>query len=433
MRLLIILSLSLLAAGGAAQPLYFPPLVGSNWATVEPATLGWCPDELEALRTLVDERNTKGFIILQDGRIAVEWYFDTFTRDSLWYWASAGKSLTATLVGIAQEEGLLSISDPTQQYLGAGWTSLTPEQEAAITIRHQLTMTTGLDDTQGDVDCTTPDCLTYLAAPGTRWAYHNAPYTLLDPVLEAASGQPLNQFYNSRIGTKIGAFGLYVPIGFNRVFFSRTRDMARFGLLILANGQWNNTTVLGDMDYLTAMHTPSQSLNPAYGYLWWLNGQDSYLLPRVQFSFPGPLIPTAPADMFSALGKDDQKVYVVPSQKLVVVRLGLDAGDSPLALSDFDRLLWEKIAALPCVSSTTQATDALQLRLSPNPVRGWLTLDTDIDFDTWSMIDMYGRCLQTQPAAIRQMDVGQWPSGAYTVQLHKSGRVMAVQKVLVNE
>ncbi len=428
--LLAILSL-FLAVRGTAQDLYFPPLVGSNWATVEPASLGWCPDALDSLYTLLDERGTKGFIILKDGRIAVERYFGTFTRDSVWYWASAGKSLTATLVGIAQEEGLLSIADPTQQYLGNGWTSLTPEQEAAITIRHQLTMTTGLNDGLGDVDCTTPDCLTYLAAPGTRWAYHNAPYTLLDPVLEAASGQTLNQFYNTRVGSKIGAFGLYVPIGFNRVFFSRTRDMARFGLLILANGRWNNTTVLGDMDYLTAMHTPSQTLNNSYGYLWWLNGQPSYMLPRVQFQFPGPLVPAAPADMFAALGKDDQKVYVVPSQGLVVVRLGLDAGESPLASSSFDGLLWQRISALPCVSSTTSAPATIDVRVGPNPTSGWLTLETTAPFDFWQLLDVQGRTLLHQPAHIRQMNTAGLKPGTYLLRINRDGQTIAIRKVVV--
>lgn len=431
MRYFISTALLFLLLQATAQPLYFPPLVGSNWATVEPASLGWCPDALDSLHTLLDERGTKGFIILKDGRIAVEWYFDTFTRDSVWYWASAGKSLTATLVGIAQAEGLLSIDDPTQQYLGNGWTSLTPEQEAAITVRHQLTMTTGLNDGLGDVDCTTPDCLTYLAAPGTRWAYHNAPYTLLDPVLEAASGQTLNQFYNTRIGSKIGAFGLYIPVGFNRVFFSRTRDMARFGLLILANGQWNNTTVLGDMDYLTAMHTPSQSLNQSYGYLWWLNGQATYMLPRVQFQFPGPLVPAAPADMFAALGKDDQKVYVVPSQGLVVVRLGLDAGESPLASSSFDGLLWQRISALPCVNSTATAPAAIDIRISPNPTTGWLTLETSEPFDFWQLIDLHGRTITTLPAHSTHMNTRGVQPGTYGLRIYRDGQIIATRKVVV--
>ena len=106
--------------------------------------------------------------MLKDGKIAIEKYFGTFTKDSLWYWASAGKTLTAFLVGQAQEDGLLSIGDSTSKYLGVGWPGLTPEQERKITIRHQLTMTTGLDDGLEDNHCTLDSCLQFLAEPGTR-------------------------------------------------------------------------------------------------------------------------------------------------------------------------------------------------------------------------------------------------------------------------
>jgi len=57
------------------------------------------------LRTYLDGNNTKAFLVLQDGRLVYEEYFEAFTRDSIWYWASAGKSLTAFLTGMAQQEG----------------------------------------------------------------------------------------------------------------------------------------------------------------------------------------------------------------------------------------------------------------------------------------------------------------------------------------
>lgn len=62
--------------------------------------------------------------------------------------------------------------------------------------------------------------------------------------------------------------------------------------------------------------------------------------------FQGSIIPTAPNDMFMALGKNDQKMYVVPSKKMVVIRMGEAADNTNLALSDFDKTLWEKINAL---------------------------------------------------------------------------------------
>ena len=371
-NLFIFLVLSLMNSTSInGQELYFPPAIGI-WQTINTQDLDWCDEELDDLHDFLEEKDTKAFIILKDGHLAVEWYYGSFTQDSLWYWASAGKSLTATLVGIAQEEGLLSIDDPAQDYLGAGWTNTSAEQEAQITIRHQLTMTSGLNDVI--FACTNPICLNFTADVGTRWAYHNAPYTLLDGVIEAASGQSLNSYYLSKIGSKIGAFGSYFPIGFNNVFFSNARAMARFGLLIQADGIWNETTVLGDMDYLTAMTSPSQELNPSYGYLWWLNGQSSYLLPTMQTVFNGPIIETAPDDLFAALGKDDQKIYIVPSEGLVVIRMGEAASES-LALSEFDADLWQKILNLNCTTTLDPIlNEPSSLVLSPNPVKNDLSI-----------------------------------------------------------
>ncbi len=70
------------------------------------------------------------------------------------------------------------------------------------------------------------------------------------------------------------------------------------------------------------------------------------MLPTLQNVFAGNLVPNAPSDMFCALGKNDQKVYVVPSQKLVVIRMGESAGNIQLALSSFDNELWGKIRAV---------------------------------------------------------------------------------------
>ena len=77
--------------------------------------------------------------------------------------------------------------------------------------------------------------------------------------------------------------------------------------------------------------------------MWWLNGKQNYLLPTLQFVFNGSLAPAAPADMYMALGKDDKKIYVVPSLKAVVVRLGDNAGGSVGRPSAFDTELWAKL------------------------------------------------------------------------------------------
>ena len=323
--------------------MYFPPTTSSSWESVTPTSLNWNETELTNLYTYLQQKNTKAFIILKNGRIVVEKYFGTFTADSNWYWASAGKTMTGFLVGIAQKEGLLNINNKTSQYLGTGWTSLPLAKENLITVKHQLTMTTGLDDGVADVDCTLPSCLTYKADAGTRWAYHNAPYTILDKVVEAASGTTYNNYFQQKIRDKIGMNGLWVRNGYNNVYYSTPRSMARFGLLLLNKGSWNGTAILNDEAYFNTQVNTSQNLNLSYGYLTWLNGKGSYMMPRVQAVFNGSLVPNAPADMYAALGKNDQKIYVVPSQNLVVIRMGDDTGNSQLAMSSFDNELWGKL------------------------------------------------------------------------------------------
>ncbi len=341
------LAASLFAGVLAAQEIYFPSTVGNTWATTDPASLGWCTDQLPALYDFLEASNSKAFIVLKDGRIVLEQYFGTFTADSSWYWASAGKSLTAFMVGLAQQQGYLDIDEPSNTYLGEGWSSCTPAQEAAITIRNHLTMTTGLDDTNGEFDCTDPECLTYLTEPGSRWSYYNAPYTLLDGVLEGATGQNLNNYIFTNLTSTTGLTGLFVQLGYNNVFLSKARSMARFGLLAQNGGTWNGTPILTDEAYFTAMTTPSQALNPAYGYLWWLNGQSNYLLPGVQIQLPGPLIPDAPSDIYAAMGKNGQIINVSPSTGLVVVRMG-NLPDGLFVPNVYNNEIWEYLNAVIC-------------------------------------------------------------------------------------
>ena len=113
------------------------------------------------------------------------------------------------------------------------------------------------------------------------------------------------------------------------------RDLARLGLLILAGGAWRGETIVEDADYLAEMLRPSQALNPAYGLLWWVNGQASALswaLPPEKTA--GPLIPSAPPDLVAAQGARDRKLYVVPSLDLVVARLGDDGSTDASSFND---------------------------------------------------------------------------------------------------
>ncbi len=235
---------------------------------------------------------------------------------------------------------MLNIDNITSQYLGTGWTSLSLVKENLITIRHQLTMTTGLDDGVADDNCLTSTCLIYKGDAGSRWAYHNAPYRLLQNLVANASAVNFNQYTKTRLSDKIG---MKTWLWSNYVLWLNTRDMARFGLLIENGGLWETNKISGDEAYFNAMISPSQALNKSYGYLWWLNGQTSFMLPTTQTVFSGSMAPDAPPDLLMALGKDDKKIYIVPSLDLVVVRNGDDAGTNSAGPSSFDNSFWAKL------------------------------------------------------------------------------------------
>lgn len=329
--------------------LYFPPLNSAEWESISPNELGWNTSELNDLLAYLEQKNTRAFIILKDGKIVIEEYFGnnilgtaSFNKNTPWYWASAGKSLTAVLVGIAQQEGFLNIENPTSDYLGNSWTSLLPEKEQLITVKNQLTMTTGLEYNITELDCTLSSCLTYKTDAGEQWFYHNPPYTLLEKVIENATSTNYNEYTDQKIESEIGMNGQWIPLNYNNVYWSTARDMARFGLLMLNKGKWDTTTILSDNDYFNQMTNTSQHLNPSYGYLWWLNGKDSIIYPSLPNSFNSSLSVHAPNDLFAGMGKNGQFVEVVPSKKIVIIRMG-EAPEESLVPIAFHDKMWEKI------------------------------------------------------------------------------------------
>jgi CubicO group peptidase (beta-lactamase class C family) len=327
------------------EAMYFPPIGSNDWETTSIDDLGWNSNALSPLLNFLDNTGTRTFIILHKGKIVTENYFNGATANTNLPWFSAGKTLTAMMTGIAQEEGFLQLSDPSSNYLGLGWSSLTESEESAITVYHHLSMTTGLDYTN-NLFCTDPECLQYLNPAGSFWYYHNAPYSLLQPLLSSALENSFDDYFNAKLKNPIGMQGGWVTSGFNRFYFSNARSMARFGLLCLNEGIWDSTVILNDPNYFVEMVSTSQNHNKAYGYLWWLNGQDSFKLPGSTTEFDGPLIPNAPEDLIAGLGANDQKLYVIPSRDLVIIRQGNNANEGALAVSDYDNELWAFISEL---------------------------------------------------------------------------------------
>lgn len=318
--------------------MYFPPADSNTWEKLTPDTLKWNTDSLNQLLDFVRESNSNAFIILFKGRIVTEKYWNDWTASTKDIIASAGKTVTSLLVGVAQEEKLLDINHPTSDYLGKGWTSLPEEKENLITILHHLSMTTGLDEKE-DM-CTNPECLKYVADAGSRWAYHNGSYNILNKVIEAASGLSIDDYSKAKLADRIGLRNWKWQ---DNILSLSARDMARFGLLILNNGIWDQTPILNDSSYIQKMVTSSNDFNKAYGYLWWVNGQESFMIPGDDTQYSGSLVPSAPADMFAAMGKGDKKIYVVPSMDLIVVRHGQEASEETFGPSSFDNELWKRM------------------------------------------------------------------------------------------
>ncbi|MES2558828.1 MAG: serine hydrolase [Bacteroidota bacterium] len=419
MKTLILSLLLFLSYVLHAQQPYFPPLAtNSPWETTSLDTLGWCPDKVDSLYSFLQQQNTKAFLVLKDGKIVLEKYFGTFTKDSNWYWASAGKSLTALLVGKAQEEGFLSIGDTSSKYLGPGWTNCTPQQEQRITIRHQLTMTSGLDDGVTDNHCTSAPCLTFKANAGTRWAYHNAPYTLLDSVLYKATGQTLNAYTLAKVRLKTGMNGVWFKSDYDNVFASTPRSMARYGLLAQNNFVWNTDTLIHDTAYVRQMTNTSQPYNLSYGYLWWLNGKTSYMFPSSQLVVPGSYSSNAPADMFAAIGKNGQIVSISKSTGLVVVRMGdapTNLGEVPFALCDS---IWSNLNKVMCKTTglgTFQLTTP-KIRVYPNPAHDllFIELSSNEPFSA-SIFNMLGAEVLS---GHNNLDISNLPEGIYLLQIN---------------
>ncbi len=322
------------------ESMYFPSNADGNWETVSISSLGWNQSAVQPLKDYLIQKNTKSFIILVNGRIVMEEYFNGHDQNASWQWNSAGKTLVATTTGIAQQDGLLDINNKVSQYLGSGWTSEPIEKENLITSRHLLTMTSGINDATNLVITSN---LTYLADAGTRWSYHNVFQKLMD-VVAAASDQEFESYFNAKLKNIIGMEGYWKNGIIFKVYYSNTRSMARFGLLALNKGKWKNEQIINEA-YLKESTSTSQDINPSYGYLWWLNGKASFMVPGGQTVYQGSLVPNADADMYAAMGLDDQRVYVIPSRNMVVVRMG-DASDPDnpsFAVSGFDNDLWQKI------------------------------------------------------------------------------------------
>ena len=306
----------------AETDLYFPPM-NADWETVSLEETGWDASKLDRAVKYVGEQNSSGIVILYRGRILVETYWNikpAEDRRSLYKYmlvgstsdgraiedvASVQKSVISFLAAMARVNGKLDIDSTVARYLGDGWSKASLKQESNITVKHLMSMTSGLDES-----------LHYKHPAGTVWDYNTTAYSMMIPVLAKAAGMDINQLTSIWLTSPVGMLEsrwetrrwLQNVHAANTIgFVSSARDLARFGLLVLAEGKWGGKAILRDSKYLHESLTPSQNLKPSYGYLWWILKKYKSV---------------------AAFGKLTRMVVVIPDKQIVIVRLGDQIKDS---------------------------------------------------------------------------------------------------------
>jgi CubicO group peptidase (beta-lactamase class C family) len=284
-------------------------------------------------------RQTKAVVVARDGRLVAERYAPGVEPDALLLSWSMAKSVTMALVGALVLDGRLALEAPAPvpQWRGAG------DPRGAITLDQLLRQSSGLafDETYGAVNdvsrmlFTEPDTGAFAASfplaapPETVWSYSSGTSNLVARIVRDAFGGDvvaMVRFARERVFDPAGmASALFEPdasgtfIGSSFAFMT-ARDWARFGELFRRDGVWDGRRLLpeGWVRYATTP-TPKAPLG-RYGAHWWLNAGP----PGAPERRPWPLLP---AETYAARGHSGQWVVVVPSARLVVVRLGLTLPD----------------------------------------------------------------------------------------------------------
>jgi CubicO group peptidase (beta-lactamase class C family) len=330
-----------------AAEMIFP---GAEWEEVTPAKAGLDPTKLqEAVRYLEARTGRDGareLVMVRNGRIV--WRGDNIDHvHGVW---SCTKSFTSTMLGLLIEDGKCTLETKAA--------SVVPEMQEyypAVRLRHFTTMTSGYradgDTTSGSYThgpSSTPfvPAREPLFAPGAAYAYWDSAMNQFAHVLTVIAGQPLEQLFKRRLADpmqmnpaawKWGDFGTVNGIRLNggsgnsgKHIQISARELARFGHLFLNHGRWNSRQLISSnwireatsvqvMANVTNAWPRSGIAGPGfYGFNWWRNGKG----PDGKMLWPG-----APEDTFGASGHNNNKLFLIPSWGIVIVRLGLDQAD----------------------------------------------------------------------------------------------------------
>jgi len=319
-------------------PDYWPT---EGWKRSLPEDQGMYPDTLaDAFQSIRDLRlHVHTLLVIRHGYLVAEANVYPFTEDTPQSIHSITKSIVATLVGIAIDKGYIeSVDEPVLSFF--------PELEdlerekRAITIRHLLTMTSGLDWPEhetpyGDPEniqnkmLTSEDPIRFVlerpmvASPGKVFNYNSGTWQVLVAILARATGMDPYQFAKEHLFTPLGISRVAwerdntgLPLGGSGIRM-RPRDLAKIGLLYLQRGAWEGKQVVSAkwVDQATRAHV-NTDMDCGYGYGWWVYPPKS-LFPR-----PIPRI-------FWAAGGTGDRLFLVPKSDMIIVQTGaLDAQEA---------------------------------------------------------------------------------------------------------
>jgi len=298
------------------------------------------------------KRRTRAVLILRDGKIVAERYAPGFDQDMPLPGWSMAKGVVNALVGILVGQGKLDLDAPAAV---PEWQGIDdPRRE--ITLDQLMRMTSGLEFTEKSNNplydltkmlLTTPDSAAYAAnqplqaKPGTHWCYASGTTNIISRIIRSALGEAdYRQFPRQALFGPLGmgsamfecdASGTFVGSSF---LYATARDWAKFGQLYCQDGVWEGKRILpqGWVGYSTTPSAPDRQ----YGAHFWLDIQQKKNSPDME----APL----PADAFHAMGYEGQCVSIMPSNQLVVVRLGLTRKSSAWQQDCFLNLIIDALA-----------------------------------------------------------------------------------------
>ncbi|MEM6724961.1 MAG: serine hydrolase [Bacteroidota bacterium] len=286
---------------------------------------------LEELAQYAGEHQSSALLILHNGQLVLEKYWEGTTRESTTNSMSMAKTIVGILIGAAIDDGLIgSEKDPAFQYLPE-WAN---DDRKNITIEDLLYMQSGLLNDDNSNNLFSDVVNLYMGpnvektalnipaeiAPATAYDYNNANTQLLGIIIERVTGKSIEDYAAQKLWQPIGAhdagWWLDRKAGMPKAFccfFATAQDWARLGQLFLQKGQWNGQTIISE-SWLKKMTTQS-SLERDYGLQMWLMYEDG------GYRAKGRTEPFSKAT-WAIDGKGKQHVFIVPELELVVVRLG---------------------------------------------------------------------------------------------------------------